>query len=430
MTELNWAGNHRYRAGRLEHPSTLDELREVVTGADRVRVLGSRHSFNAIADADAGGTMVSLARLTPRIRIDADAREVAVSGGLRYGDVAIALAAEGWALANLASLPHISVAGAIATGTHGSGDGNSNLAGSVTGLSILRADGEVVSLRRGDADFAGAVVSLGALGVVLEVTLAIEPMFEVAQTVLLDAPWRRVLADFDAVTGAAYSVSLFTNWCGDAVQQVWLKERADAGQAPAATGDVPRGAAAASALLGARPAAEPVHMLPGMPAANCTQQGGVPGPWHERLPHFRLEFTPSNGAEIQSEYLMDRRHAPEAIEAMRAIGERIAPVLQVTEIRTMAADELWLSEAYGRDTVAFHFTWVRDQDAVEAALVEVERALAPFDARPHWGKVFVDREPLAASRYPRMRDFRGLAQRYDPRGVFRNAFLAEHVLGG
>lgn len=416
--ELNWAGNYEYRAGAAEHPATLDQVRDAVVGARKVRTLGTRHSFNAIADADAGGTLVALHALPPRVEIDETARTVTVGGGQRYGDVAIALQAQGWALHNLASLPHISVAGAIATGTHGSGDGNGNLASAVAALEILRSDGELVTLRRGDADFAGAVVSLGALGVVTSVTLDIQPTFEIEQRIFQNLPWDQALANFDAITSSAYSVSLFTDWRDD-VSQVWLKQRADA------TGRLD----AVSELFGARRASEPVHMLPTMSPVNCTQQLGVAGPWHERLPHFRLEFTPSNGAEIQSEYLIPRTHAVAAIEALRAIGERIAPVLQITEIRTMAADDLWLSEASGRDTVGLHFTWLREQQAVEAALVHIEAALEPFDARPHWGKVFLNADGRVASLYPRMPEFVALAERYDPRGAFRNAFLERHVFG-
>jgi len=424
--EMNWAGNYEYRSGAIEHPRSLDELQALVAGASKVRALGTRHSFNPIADADADGTQIALSAMTPRIDVDEQARTVTVGGGLRYGDVAIALNAGGWALHNLASLPHISVAGAIATGTHGSGDHNGNLSTAVAGLEIVRADGEIVTLRRGDPDFAGAVVGLGALGIVTAVTLDIEPTYDVEQRVFQDLPWERALADLDAVTGSAYSVSLFTDWRGDVIDQVWLKSRSDAAGQASADGRL-RSLDDMDDLFGARPATEPVHMLPTMSPVNCTQQLGVPGPWHERLAHFRLEFTPSNGAEIQSEYLVPRANAVAAIEALRGIGDVIAPVLQITEIRTMAADDLWLSEAFGRETVGLHFTWLREQDAVEEALVHIEAALAPFEARPHWGKVFLNRDGRAASLYPRIADFRDLAERYDPRGVFRNEFLQRHV---
>jgi D-arabinono-1,4-lactone oxidase. len=132
---------------------------------------------------------------------------------------------------------------------------------------------------------------------------------------------------------------------------------------------------------------------------------------------------PSAGDEIQSEYLIDRRHGPAAIEAILRIGDRIRPLLYISEIRTIAADDLWMSPEHGRDTVGIHFTWKRDQDAVERMLVEVQRALEPFAPRPHWGKLF-----LSAPRYERLPDFVALLDRLDPRGAFRNDWLERHVL--
>jgi xylitol oxidase len=398
----NWSGNYTYRAARLHEPATLDELRGIVRGASSLRVLGSRHSFNDIADTT--GDQVSLAGLDPDIRIDQDAATVSFSAGTRYGDLARVLRPAGWALHNLASLPHISVAGAIATATHGSGIALGNLSTAVVGLEILRADGELVALDRSSADFAGAVVALGALGVVTRLTLAIEPTFDVAQTVFLGLDWDTVSQRFDEIMGAAYSVSLFTDWSAAGVQQVWVKSRG----------------AAVTELLGAPLATSPQHPILGAPADFATEQLGVPGPWDQRLPHFRLEFTPSSGEEIQTEYLLPRSSASEAIAAVRAIAPQFADLLFVSEIRTIAADDLWLSTAYQRDSLAFHFTWKRDQAAVDAVLPALEAALALFSPRPHWGKVFRSFD----ADYPRLGDFAALIDRWDPRGVFRNDFVA------
>ncbi|MEV7693464.1 D-arabinono-1,4-lactone oxidase [Microbacterium sp. NPDC089189] len=410
MSEHNWAGNLAY-SGSVATPSTREELTALVRSASDIRPLGSRHSFNRIADTT--GMLLSTAGLTPTVEIDGERRIARVSGGQRYGDVARRLQAEGWALGNLASLPHISVAGAIATGTHGSGDRNRSLAGAVAGVEIATADGDVRWIRRGDPSFDGAVVSLGALGVVLDVELDIEPTFDVAQTVYENVPWDAILADLDAVTSLAYSVSLFTTWRDPAiVDQVWLKARSDQAPAPA---DV----------LGALPAAGPRHPLPGVAADNCTEQGGVAGPWLDRLAHFRLGFTPSQGAELQSEYFVARADAAAAVRALQPLAERIVPFLYVTEVRMIAADDLWLSGAFGRDTVGFHFTWHRDQPAVEALLPLIEEALAPFAPRPHWGKVFTLPADEIRARYPRWERFAALRGEFDPRGVFRNAFLTE-----
>ncbi len=411
MSEKNWAGNYEYRAQRIVQPADLDELREIVTSAPKIRALGSRHSFNDLADTDTDGVLVSTAALPAGIRIDADARTVTVAGGVRYGDLARELQAAGWALHNLASLPHISVAGAIATATHGSGDRNGNLSTAVAGLRILTASGDFVDLVRGDPEFAGAVVSLGALGVVTEVALDIRPTFDARQRLFAGVPWEAVLDRFDEVTSAAYSVSLFTTWDEDAVALAWLKE---VDGAETAIGDD---------FFGAPALTEARHMIATMDVRNTTQQLGVVGPWSERLAHFRFEFTPSNGEEIQSEYLVPRARAVEAIRAVRELAPLIAPVLQITEIRTVAADGLWLSSAYGTDVVGLHFTWLRDQAGVEAVLPVLEAALLPLGARPHWGKLYLDVDGVVPGLYPELDAFRALADRIDPSGIFRNPFL-------
>lgn len=405
----NWSGNVAYGAERVETPTSIDELSEVMRGSYRVRPVGTRHSFNRIADTDA--VQVSVAGLPQIVEVDAAASVARVSAGLRYGDVAGVLEAQGWALPNLASLPHISVAGAVATGTHGSGDRVPSLAASVAAVSFVSPDGVLHRLTRGDTGFDGVVVSLGALGVAVSFDLDIQPSFEIAQTVFENLPLDAVLEDLDAVTGQGYSTSMFTTWQrADVIEQLWVKARTD-------------GPAVPEQVLGAEAAPVARHPLPTMSAEHCTEQLGVPGPWLDRLPHFRLDFQPSNGDELQSEYLVARPHAVAAIKALRALAPQIAPLLQVCEIRTVAADTLWLSPAYGTDAVALHFTWLPDQPGVEAFLPTLEAALAPFEARPHWGKLFARRD--VAALYPRWSDFAVLCARYDPRGVMRNDWLAE-----
>jgi alditol oxidase len=414
VNERNWAGNHRYRATALHRPASLDQVRELVAGATRLRALGSRHSFTAIADST---ELLSLDRLPADVVVDHAASTVSFAAGLRYGELAEALRAEGVALANLASLPHISVAGAVATATHGSGDGNGNLATAVAGLELVTAAGDVVTASRGDDDFEGLVVGLGALGVVTRITLDVEPAYEVRQRTFQDLGWARLFEHFDEVTAAGYSVSMFTRW-GGTVEQVWVKSRVT--ELPEQVrGD----------LFGAVPATVDRHPILGIDPVNCTPQLGVPGPWSHRLPHFRMGFTPSSGQELQSEYHVPRHQGVAALQALRALGDRIRPVLQVSELRTVAADRLWMSPQYGQDTLAVHFTWEPDRAAVESVLAEVEAALAPFGARPHWGKLFLADASAAAGAYQRLPDFAGLVERLDPRGMFANDWLGRHVLG-
>jgi xylitol oxidase len=415
VPQTNWAGNYRYRARTLHAPTTLEELQELAASVPRMRVLGSRHSFTDIAD---GEELVTLERLGHDVAIDRDALTVSLTGAVRYDRLAGELERAGLALANLASLPHIAVAGAIATATHGSGDGNGNLATAVAALEIVTSDGNVLRIARGDPDFEGAVVSLGALGVVVRVTLDVEPAYEVRQQVFLGLAWEQLLEHFDAITASGYSVSVFTRW-GEATEQVWVKSRVSAQSGPIAGG-----------LYGAVAATDEMHPIAGLDPINCTPQLGVPGPWHERLPHFRMGFTPSSGEEIQSEYLIPRAHALPAIEALRRIGATLRPLLLVSEIRTVAADRLWLSPQYGQDTVAIHFTWKREQERVERALLDVERALDPFAPRPHWGKLFLADAATLAPRYERLGDFVALLGRVDARGAFRNAWIESRVLAG
>ena len=415
LEEYNWAGNLRYSATEVAQPSTVEELRGLVASAPSVRALGTRHSFNDIADSP--GVLVILEKLEGEPVLDPQARTVTVTAGTRYGDLAAFLVQQGWALHNLASLPHISVGGAVATGTHGSGNRNGNLATTVAALELVTADGGLVRVDRAHPDFNGMVVSLGALGITTRITLDIEPAYEVRQDVFTEVPWSAVAENFDAITSAAYSVSIFSPLTGPAASQVWLKSRTDA----------PTPYAGKTDFFGGTAAAEPLHPLPGMSAVNCSQQMGVAGSWSDRLAHFRLAFTPSNGDELQSEFLVARDSAVEAIAILRAMSEEIAPLLQICEIRTMAADELWLSSSYGRETVGFHFTWKQRQADVEALLPRLEKALAPLGARPHWGKLFTLERQQLQELYPRFGDFQDLARRLDPQGKFGNSFLSRKL---
>ncbi len=406
----NWAGNITYGAAAFHEPTTVAQVQAIVSSARRVRALGSRHSFNAVADTE--GDHVSLAALERVVDIDVAARTVTVDGGIRYGELAERLHAAGWALANLASLPHITVAGACATGTHGSGVGNGGLATALRGLQLVTATGDLVDVTPGvDPDaFAAMAVGLGAFGIVTRCTLAIEPTYDVRQRIFEGLPFATAIERFDEVMAAGYSVSLFTTWGGDDIEQVWRKERTDR----------PAGAE----TFGATPATRPLHPIGALDATPCTTQLGVPGPWHERLPHFRLDHTPSSGDELQSELFVDRADAPEAMCAMRALGPALAPVVQISEVRTIAADDLWLSPAHGRDSVAFHVTWVPSWEAVRPVLALVEDALAPFGPRPHPGKLTTMTPAAVRAGIDRLADVERQLARWDPDGRFRNDHLS------
>ena len=404
----NWAGNVAFAAPGFYRPSSLSELQALVARSARIRVLATGHSFNDLADSP--GAQVSLAGLPPEVSVDSAASVARVAAGLSYAELAVRLDARGFALRNLASLPHISVGGATATATHGSGTANQNLAAAVVGLTLVTADGDLMELDSAD----GAVVHLGALGVVSSLTVALVPSFDVSQRVYENLPLEVLDDRFTDVMTSAYSVSLFTDWRAPRLTQVWIKQRLD----------VPAPLIQEASWFTATPASAARNPVPGASPDACTVQLGVPGRWYDRLPHFRPEFKPSAGDELQSEYLLPVAHAVPALHALNQIRDRLAPVLQICEIRVVAADQLWLSPCYRQDSVAFHFTWIADAAAARPVVMLAERQLAPFGPRPHWGKVFTTpREDLRAP-YERLPDFLDLMRRFDPSGKFRNAYTA------
>ena len=391
----------------MHKPESIDDLRRIVQGSRRIRALGCGHSFSKIADTT--GDLVLLEALPKTLQIDRANSTVTVASGTTYTQLALELDGAGFALANMASIPHISIAGACATGTHGSGDDLSVLAGSVTAIQLVVADGDLVELRREDDRdaFRGSVVALGALGIVTHLTLDIEPAYEMSQRVNLGVPLGEIGARFDDVFRAGYSVSAFTDW-QSGVANVWVKRRIDLPE---------------SRWTAGRPAQHGVHPVPGMSPELCTEQLGVVGPWHERLAHFRSESNLDAGNELQSEVFLPRPVARHAITVLREIGSLIAPALLVSEVRTVRSDDLWLSPAYGRDSVAIHFTWTANESAVLPALAAIEERLTPLDPRPHWGKITTVPPQQVVNKYERASDFQRLAVEYDPTFKFRNDFV-------
>jgi xylitol oxidase len=414
----NWAGNAVFGAPDFYRPDTVAELQRLVALGRRIRVLAAGHSFNDLADSP--GAQVSLAGLPPEVSVDSAARVARVAAGLTYAELAGRLDARGFALRNLASLPQISVAGAAATATHGSGAANQNLAAAVAGLTLLTAEGDLVELCRGDDGFDGAAVHLGALGAVISLTLDLVPSFDVSQRVYENLPLQVLDDHFADLMASGYSVSLFTDWRARRLTQLWIKQRVGGPEPlPSAVTQAP--------WFTATPALSPRNPVPGASPEACTEQLGVPGRWYDRLPHFRRDSTPSAGHELQSEYLLPVAHAVPALHALDQIRDRIAPVLQVSEIRVIAADRLWLSSSYRQDSVAFHFTWIADAGSVLPVVRLVERQLAPFGPRPHWGKVFTVAPEDLRARYERLPDFLGLTRRLDPAGKFRNSYTDRYL---
>ena len=408
----NWSEHVAFGAAAVHFPSSVSEVQQIVRAADKVRVVGARHSFNHIADTT--GALISLRALPRRAEIDKVGRTVTIDGGTTYAELAPVIDRAGFALFNLPSVPDFTIAGAVSTATHGSGNHNRNLAASVAALEIVTASGELLRLRRGEPDFDGAVVGLGALGVVVALTLDLVPRFDIRQTVYRNLPFDTVVENFDELMGSAYSVSLFTHWNSEFVDQAWLKDLA---HTPAPGAD----------FFGGTPAETQMSPVLGKEPYGTTGQFGTVGPWYDRLPHARIGALPTEGYEYQSEYFIARRDAPAAMRALKAVQQALHPALVVSEVRTIAGDDFWLSTNNAGDSVGFHFSMARDWAEVSKALKVIEAALAPFAPRPHWGKLFVMPAAEVQASHPRLADFRALAVRYDPAGKFRNAFLDAYV---
>jgi len=401
----NWAGNIEYSTDQVHYPRLVEEVQTMVKQLPGYRALGTRHCFNRIADSKAH--LISTRDLNKVLSLDTNAHTVTVEGGIKYGELAPYLDEHGYALHNLASLPHISVAGSITTATHGSGITNGNLATAVTALELVTGDGKLRFVDDKEQINAMAV-NLGMLGVVTKVTLSIQPRYDIRQTVYEHLPLTTLQAHFEEVLSAGYSVSLFTDWRQDSINEVWVKSKDSA----------------PSALFGAPAATRNLHPIADTPAENCTGQLGIPGPWHERLPHFKMGFTPSSGTELQSEYFVPFHHAVEALLAIARLGPQISPYLFISEVRTIAADELWLSPNRHQTSIAFHFTWHQDWPAVSRLLPLIEKELAPFNPRPHWGKLFTMAPATLQQHYEKLGDFKQLTANLDPEGKFRNEFIS------
>lgn len=413
----NWAGNLTYSTNRVSAPASIGELGSKLASTAHARILGTRHCFNTIADSR--HQLISSSKLNTLLSIDESAMEVLVEGGIKYGELAPLIHAKGFAIHNLASLPHISVAGSCSTATHGSGVHNGNLSTAVNAVEIVDSNGKIHQVsRKNDGEFFnGVVVSLGALGMITKVTLAIQKSFNMRQHVFLKLPMAQLTSNFQEIMSAGYSVSLFTDWQSDSVNEVWIKSLE--------SGD--RNFSGVADFFGASAATTEMHPIAELSAVNCTPQLGVAGPWYERLPHFKMGFTPSSGKELQAEYFVSASKAVAAIAEIQKLGKKIGPHLFISEIRTIKGDDCWMSPCRGQDSVAIHFTLKQEIPEVMKLLPQIEEALDPFDPRPHWGKLFTMDPKKLQSKYEKLDDFRKLVERFDAKGKFRNEFLKKNL---
>jgi alditol oxidase len=417
--QLNWAGNYEFSTTNVHYPTSVEEIQALVKNSRKVKVLGTRHSFNHIADSE--DVLISLRNFNNLVALDRERQTVTVEAGMRYGELGVYLDSEGFAVHNMASLPHITIIGACSTATHGSGAKNGSLATAVSRLEFVTADGEIVTLSRekDGEQFNGAVVGLGGLGVVTKLTLDIMPRFDMRQEIYLNIPLTQVADNWDEILDSAYSTSIFTDWQTENHNQIWLKTLV--------VDDTPF--EEKPEFFGGTRATKRYHPVADLSAEHCTEQLGIRGSWHDRLPHFTMAAMSNEGNDLQAEYFVPRHHALEAFKVMSELRATLAPVIAISEIRMIAADNLWMSPYYKQDSVAIHFSWQRDLPSVLQVLPIIEERLAPFAARPHWGKLFTMPAKDIQSRYEKLADFRQLLQHYDPQGKFRNAFLDEYIFG-
>ena len=411
----NWAGNLTFSAREFIEVNSISKLQQVVSSSQAVKVLATGHSFNAIGDTTE--TLISIKNLSNGIEIDSQNAQALIPAGMAYADAARYLESNGWAFSNMASLGEVTIAGAISTGTHGSGSNNGVLSTSVVGLEIVLGSGELITIDQSNSEeFAGFVVSLGALGVFTKIKMKIIPSFSVKQFVYENIGIQVVAENFDTVFNSAYSVSYFSNWAKNSTGQIWMKFLDDSSSDNLSDN-----------WLGANQAKAKQHPVKINNPDPCTDQLGISGKWLYRLPHFKLDSSPASGDEVQTEYLVDRKYVNEYIQDLRAIGDEIAPRVYATEIRTIKSDELWLSGAYQRETVGFHFTWKKSDTLVDF-LPRIEEILGKHHGRPHWAKLFSVRSDELSARYPKYSDFEALLKKYDPKQKFRNKFIDQYFL--
>ena len=411
----NWAGNLEYSTSNVYYPRSAEAVQDLVKKYNKVKALGSRHCFNDIADSRYH--LISMKEMNKVVSLDTSAKTVTIEGGMNYGQLCPYLNEKGFALHNLASLPHISVAGACTTATHGSGVKNGNLATAVRGIEFITASGDIVHLskEKDEEKFNAAVVGLGAFGIVTKLTLDLQPAYTMQQYVYENMPMEQMKNNFEKIVGAGYSVSLFTDWQKESINEVWIKVLSHNAQKMDAQ------------FFGAMAAKTNLHPIAELSAENCTEQLGIAGPWYERLPHFKMGFTPSSGKELQAEYFVPRQHAVDAIMAIQKMGKEIGPHLFISEIRTIAADDLWMSTCYKQDSVALHFTWKQNWPAVRKLLPRIEKELSPYGVKAHWGKLFTIPAKTIASRFQKLPEFKNFIAEYDPQGKFRNDFLTRNI---
>ncbi|KAI1700234.1 d-arabinono-1,4-lactone oxidase domain-containing protein [Ditylenchus destructor] len=362
----NWGNNFRFSTQNIQYPTSVEEVQQIVRNANKLRVVGTRHSFSKIADSP--NTMLSTLALKNIIGFDPTVPSITVQAGITYTDLNPFLPNYG---------PN-------------------------------------------DPELKAIAVGLGAFGVITQVELEVEPTFNLTNYVFVNMPEQDIYDHFDEIENLGYSVQLFTDFSTPGVwDQVWVWVRSDENSN---VGNMQN-------LYGATRTHEQVTAIEALPPTYLMEQGKEQ-PWYYGLVDYHLGLSGFDGAEIQSEYFMPYENAIPAIQAVSNFSDLIAPRVYTMLIRTIKGDDLWMSESFNETTVAIHFTWKPNMTAVMEVLPQIEQALLPYGARPHWGKVFAQGPETYLHRYPKLNQWKQLAETLDPTHKFRNKFLEDTVFTG
>ncbi|WP_028798070.1 D-arabinono-1,4-lactone oxidase [Streptomyces purpureus] len=428
-TWRNWSGTVTARPVREAAPASADELAETVRRAAedglRVKTVGTGHSFTAIAATD--GLLIRPELLTGIRRIDRDEMTVTVESGTPLKRLNMALAREGLSLTNMGDIMEQTVAGAVSTGTHGTGRDSASIAAQIRSLELVTADGSLLtcSEKENPDVFAAARIGLGALGVISAVTFAVEPVF------LLTAreepmSFDRVTSEFDALHTENEHFEFYwfphTGNCNTKRNNRSAGPAAPPGRVSAWIDDelLSNGIFQVACSLGrAVPRTIPTIAKLSSQALSARTYTDIP---------YKVYTSPRRVRFVEMEYAVPREAAVAALREVKAMIERSPLKISFpVEVRTAPADDITLSTASGRET-AYIAVHLYKGTPYRGYFTAVERIMTAHGGRPHWGKVHTRDAAYLAEVYPRFGEFTALRDRLDPDRVFGNDYL-RRVLG-
>ena len=430
----NWAKTVYYNH-TIHYPKTVEEIQHILQYHAKIRVLGSMHSFNNITKLpqEFNGVYISMSNMNQVIKCCRGER-VTIQPGITFGELGEYLHERNFGFHNMASLPHITVGGAISTGTHGAGVFNGNLASHVMQVKLISADGKLRTYRIGqDPEFQHIPVSFGLAGIIVEIELDIVPDYDIQQCIYENLPFNTIKkSDYKTAFSSAYSFSIFTQWKNRKFTSIWAKYRLRKGR----NGNEESIMIDCPDMNKIKPSSNKVHPLPGGDTSFVS--GGIgknyKEPGYVGLPHFLMEGVPSQGEELQSEYFVSSHMFDVVIEVLFHHFEenpKLYDLLYVSEMRFVAGDKLTLSPQHVLgSSIGFHFTWKKEFDQVVDALKGIENVLKPYNALPHMGKLFTMTGRELEGKYGQrnLRAFQSFVAPLDPLKKFVNPFLQNLIL--